>query len=78
MKAPVEVMKATDFKTHCLEVLDEVSRNRREFVVTKRGRPVARICPVGAGAEEVYGCMRGTALARGELFSTGEKWDAEE
>ena len=77
MKA-AEVMKATDFKAHCLEVLDEVSRNRREFVVTKRGKPVAKVCPVDTDSEQVYGCMKGTALAKDDLFSTHEKWDAEE
>ena len=77
MKTTAEIMKATDFKTHCLEVLDEVSRNRREFVVTKRGRPVAKVCPVDAGAGQAYGCMKGTALAKDDLFSTHEEWDAE-
>ncbi len=77
MKAAAEIMKATDFKTHCLEVLDEVSRNRREFVVTKRGKPVAKVCPVDADAGQVYGCMKGTALAKDDLFSTYEEWDAE-
>ena len=50
MKAAVETMKATDFKTHCLAVLDEVSQNRREVVVTKHGKPVAKVCPVDADA----------------------------
>ena len=77
MKAGVEIMKATDFKTHCLEVLDEVSRNRREFVVTKRGKPVAKVVPVGVDPGQAYGCMEGTALAKDDLFSTHEEWDAE-
>jgi prevent-host-death family protein len=77
MGAAVETMNATDFKTHCLKVLDEVSRNRREFVVTKRGKPVAKVCPVHAGSGQAYGCMKGTALAKDDLFSTHEEWDVE-
>ena len=77
MKAAAKIMKATEFKTHCLAVLDEVSQNRREFVVTKHGKPVAKVCPVDADAGQIYGCMKGTALAKDDLFSTDEEWDAE-
>lgn len=39
-------MPAARFKASCLAVLDEVERTGREVVVTKRGRPVARVVPL--------------------------------
>lgn len=39
-------MGAGEFKAKCLAVLDEVADSRREVVITKRGKPVARLVPV--------------------------------
>ena len=40
-------MKASEFKAKCLAVLDEVRDSGREVTITKRGRPVAKLVPVG-------------------------------
>ena len=37
---------AGDFKAKCLALLDEVARTGRELIVTKRGRPVAKVVPI--------------------------------
>lgn len=37
---------AAKFKAECLSLLDEVARTQREVIVTKRGRPVARLVPL--------------------------------
>lgn len=42
----VTMVPAAEFKARCLALLDEVSESGRELVVTKRGRPVARVVPV--------------------------------
>lgn len=36
---------ATRFKAQCLGLLDDVARTHRELVVTKHGRPVAKLVP---------------------------------
>ena len=36
---------ATQFKTHLLRLLDEVAETGQPLVVTKHGRPVARVEP---------------------------------
>lgn len=43
---PVRTMPAGEFKAKCLEVLDRVARDGSAYLVTKRGRPVARVVPV--------------------------------
>ena len=39
------------FKQTCLALLDEVAERHMEVIVTKRGRPVARVVPVQGDAE---------------------------
>jgi len=66
---------AGEFKTHCLRLLEEVARTGSSFVVTKRGRPVARVTPV-AGKEPPS--LAGSILEEGDLISPiGETWDSE-
>jgi prevent-host-death family protein len=36
---------ASEFKAKCLALLDEVAETRETLVVTKRGKPVARVVP---------------------------------
>lgn len=41
------VVKASEFKASCLALMDEVASTGRALVVTKRGKPVVRVTPVG-------------------------------
>jgi prevent-host-death family protein len=43
-----KTMSASQFKAHCLAVLDEVATTGQSVIVTKRGKPVARVEPVEA------------------------------
>jgi prevent-host-death family protein len=43
-------ISASQFKARCLALLDQVAEGGGEIVVTKRGRPVARVVPVEEGA----------------------------
>lgn len=55
---------AGEFKQGCLAILDEVARTHRSVVVTKRGRPVARVVPIvedAAREEEILASLRGRA-----------------
>jgi prevent-host-death family protein len=36
---------AGEFKARCLSLLDQVSRTRQPLIVTKRGKPVAKVIP---------------------------------
>lgn len=46
MVKPAKQIAAGEFKATCLRLLDEVAADRQEYVVTKRGVPVARIVPL--------------------------------
>lgn len=71
-------MAAGEFKAKCLHVLDEVQQTRREVVITKRGRPVARLLPADEPAPGVFGRMRGTIEILGDIVAPiGDPWDAD-
>jgi len=60
----VKSIAAGEFKQGCLAILDEVAASHREVVITKRGKPVARLVPVVSDEErerEVLDKLRGTA-----------------
>ncbi|MBI2236777.1 MAG: type II toxin-antitoxin system prevent-host-death family antitoxin [Magnetospirillum sp.] len=69
---------AGDFKARCLGLLDEVAEHHTELVITKRGRPVARLVPVvEPSGPELFGCLKGTISITGDIVSPMEdEWDA--
>jgi prevent-host-death family protein len=76
MKTKEKTISASEFKAKCLKVLDHLGREG--IVITKRGHPVARVTPVEpTGIGKYYGSMKGKIKAKGGIFSTGIKWNAE-
>ena len=45
----MRTIAAGKFKDVCLQTLDEVATQRRPVVITKRGRPVAKLVPIASG-----------------------------
>jgi prevent-host-death family protein len=68
-------MPAAKFKEQCLALLDQVDADG--ILITKRGRPVAKLIPVGADSESLLGILAGKLEITGDLLSTGVAWDAE-
>lgn len=63
------------FKAKCLRLLDEVDATGETLVITKRGRPVARIIPAH---DEKPASLLGSVVREKDLVSpTGEAWEAE-
>jgi prevent-host-death family protein len=49
---------ATEFKAKCLALMDRVAERRETYVITKRGRPVAKLVPPDPPKRKsVFGCM---------------------
>ena len=57
---------AGEFKAKCLHLLDEVQRSRKEILITKRGRPVARLLPVDEQPPRILGRMKDSVQSRTE------------
>jgi prevent-host-death family protein len=65
---------AAKFKEQCLSLLDHL--DEEGIVVTKHGKPVARVLPMETASAELIGSLRGKIRVNGDLMSTGVKWSA--
>jgi prevent-host-death family protein len=76
MKTPKSV-PATEFKAHCLVLLEEVRETRQPLLVTRHGRPVVEICPYAPKDATQTNPLKGSVLYQGDLISPiNEKWDS--
>ncbi|HEY8206634.1 MAG TPA: type II toxin-antitoxin system Phd/YefM family antitoxin [Myxococcaceae bacterium] len=65
----MKVLPAAKFKEQCLALLDEV--DPEGILVTKRGKPVAKLIPVERGGGALLGRLKGKIHVKGDLLSTG-------
>ncbi len=70
----MQTMNASQFKEQCLAVMDRLKPEG--IVITKRGRPVARLIPFDSDCASLIGSMKGKFKVRGNIYSTGVKWNA--
>jgi prevent-host-death family protein len=72
-------ISAANFKAQCLSLMDQVEAQRGEVVITKRGRPVAKLVPIEQAPRSVFGCMAGTGEILGEIIApttSPDDWEA--
>jgi prevent-host-death family protein len=60
---------ATEFKANCLRLMDEVARQRRPIIITKRGKPVAKLVPVETETVDLFGRMAGSIKICGDIIN---------
>lgn len=70
----MKTVAAAKFKENCLYLLDHLDPDG--IVVTKHGRPVAKVLPIERTSGELIGALRGRIEIRGDLESTGLTWEA--
>ena len=70
---------ASRFKAQCLAILDQVDALKISVIVTKHGRPVARVVPMDSRAltDELIGSVTLVAEDDAAYYSTGASWEAE-
>lgn len=67
---------AGDFKVKCLRLIDDVAAKHQSLVITKRGRPVARLVPV-VPQKPLFGLMAGSVRDEEDIVApVGDAWDA--
>ena len=70
-------ISAGEFKARCLAIMDEVRDGGGEYVITKRGTPVAKLVPVRIERRPLLGSMRGTVKVLGDIVHPiDEPWEA--
>lgn len=65
----MKTIPAGAFKTNCLAIMDEVKAKRETIVITKHGKPVAKLTPVNTGEDEIFGFFRGRGSISGDVVS---------
>jgi prevent-host-death family protein len=72
-----KTIPAGAFKARCLAIMDEVQAKRQAVVITKRGKPVAKLVPVEKEKDDIFGFMKGKIKITGDIVSpalTPEEW----
>ena len=70
-------MAAGAFKANCLAVMDEVQAKRVTVVITKHGKPVAKLVPVSDEKDDIFGFLVGKVTIIGDVVSPAlslEEW----
>jgi prevent-host-death family protein len=75
MKQQPKTVPAGHFKAHCLALVDNVARTRQPLIVTKRGKPVAKIVPT---EPRTPGDLLGSVKFHGDIIAPVlDKWKVE-
>ena len=62
-------MSINYFRTHCLALLKLVNAKQEIVVITKRGRPVAKLVPFHSRKPEIFGFMKGKGRVIGDVVA---------
>jgi prevent-host-death family protein len=79
MPIKIKTIPAGAFKARCLAIMDEVASKRECVVITKRGKPVAKLVPVEKEKDDIFGFMKGKGKIeiKGDIVSpilSPEEW----
>ncbi|MBI2336961.1 MAG: hypothetical protein HYU97_09420 [Deltaproteobacteria bacterium] len=66
---------AAKFKEQCLAILEQLDSDG--LLVTKRGKPIAKIYPFNTDSAQLIGRLKGKLKIKDEVLSTGVKWNAQ-
>jgi prevent-host-death family protein len=75
----MKTMPAGQFKARCLKVMDDVQSTREPVVITKKGRPVAKLVPATESSLDFLGKLSGSMRIVGDItqpIEDPETWEA--
>ena len=62
-------MPASEFKARCLALMDDVCATGESVVITKHGRPVAKLVPMKRDPDKLFDSMKGMLEVRGDIIA---------
>jgi prevent-host-death family protein len=68
---------AGSFKVHCLSIMDEVQAKRESVLITKHGKPVAKLVPADGNTADIYDFLAGKGSISGDVVApaiSSEDW----
>ena len=68
----------SDFKAKCLAILDEVASKGAVLVITRNGRPIARVTPIATPRKSTRDRWKGIGKIKDDIvrFSDAELWES--
>jgi prevent-host-death family protein len=73
----MKTISAATFKAQCLTLMDDVRSTKRPLIITKRGKPVAKLVPIEEPKDDFIGRLKGVFEVVGDLDSDPqEKWES--
>ena len=77
--AAMKEVNISEFKTRCLQIIEEVVETREPVVVTKYGKPVCQVIPYKPKPKSLFGISRDTIVIKDDIVSPIDiEWEAEQ
>ncbi len=73
-----DTLAVSEFKTRCLEILEDLRQSGHELVVTKHGTPIARVVPIRSELKPLRGMLKGQIEIVGDIVHAdfSDEWEA--
>lgn len=65
----IRKIAAGEFKAKCLQLMDSVQKTKLPIVITKHGKPVAKLVPLDAESPDFFGCRKDSVQVIGDIIS---------
>ncbi len=70
----MNTIEVETFQEQCLEILEELDADG--LIITKNGKPIARVISYDKGDSDLIGNLWHKVKVRGDIFTTGLRWDS--
>lgn len=68
-------LAAGAFKAKCLAIMDEVQAKKETVIITKHGKPVAKLVPADRDTDDIYNFLAGKGSVTGDVIAPAiENW----
>lgn len=69
-------ISVSDFKARCLTLLEEVAQNHNMLIITKFGKPIAKVSAIENTKPPLLGSWKGVMQVQGDIvqFDTSDEW----
>jgi prevent-host-death family protein len=67
---------AGEFKARCLTLMEDVRSTREPLIITKRGKPVAKLVPIEEKKDDFIGRLKGVIRVVGDIESPIDGWES--
>jgi prevent-host-death family protein len=69
-------IKAAEFRINCFKILDRVRDTQQEIIITKRGKPIAKVVHIDQPGKEdlLLGALLGSGRTVGDLTEPVSDW----